>query len=151
MGVKLRTTPGRSRNMAAIRSRGNESTELRVVRMLRDERIVGWRRHLPIPGRPDFTWPKARVTLFVDGCFWHGCPKCYRLPGRNQGYWRLKFLRNQERDRAVTRKLRDDGWRVIRVWECSLAAQATRDRIRLALEGKTSRHSPRSDAPLSRT
>src|SRR5690606_13552377 len=71
-------TPARSRIMRSIRGKGNATTELRMVAILRRERLAGWRRHLDLPGRPDFAWPSERVALFVDGCFWHGCPHCYR-------------------------------------------------------------------------
>lgn len=110
----------RSEIMAKVRSRGNASTELKALRILRQSRITGWRRHLPIVGHPDFAFPKQRIAVFVDGCFWHGCPRCYRAPQSSKGYWRAKVRRNRRRDRAVTRQLQRDGWTVVRVWECQL-------------------------------
>jgi DNA mismatch endonuclease Vsr len=62
----------RSELMARVRSRGNKTTENRVASFLRKEGIIGWRRHLPLPGNPDFAWHAAKVALFLDGCFWHG-------------------------------------------------------------------------------
>ncbi len=65
----------RSKVMAAIRSKGNKDTELRLAFILRAYGIKGWRRHYPLPGKPDFVFPKQRLAVFVDGCFWHSCPK----------------------------------------------------------------------------
>ncbi|HPE13915.1 MAG: DNA mismatch endonuclease Vsr [Gemmatimonadetes bacterium] len=126
-------SPARSRNMAAIRSRGNRTTELRLAAALRFFGLKGWRRHLPLPGRPDFAWPKERVAVFVDGCFWHGCPKCYRPPKHNAAFWREKIETNRRRDRRVARQLRADGWSVLRIWECKVAHPGTLTRIRRAL------------------
>ncbi|HQM51560.1 MAG TPA: very short patch repair endonuclease [bacterium] len=118
------TKSERSRIMARVRGRGNASTELIVLRLLRANGLKGWRRHLPLVGTPDFTFPKAKVVLFVDGCFWHGCPRCYRAPKSSQAYWRGKIERNMHRDASVSRKLRRNGWQVIRVRECQLATPA---------------------------
>ena|SRR2546421_12517288 len=111
------TKQERSRIMRSVRGRGNASTELKVVRLLREHKITGWRRHLPLAGRPDFAFPKSRVALFVDGCFWHGCPAHLRMPSSNVEYWRGKVGRNMERDARVTRELEAKGWRVLRMWE----------------------------------
>jgi len=111
----------RSEVMATIRSRGNKATELAVVRLLRQHRITGWRRHQKVFGKPDFLFREARLALFVDGCFWHGCPRCYRRPESNRKFWDTKIARNRERDRQVSRELRRLGWRVIRIWEHALA------------------------------
>lgn len=123
----------RSRMMAAIRSRGNQSTESRLAKALRREGLSGWRRHLALPGTPDFAWPMERVAVFVDGCFWHGCPRCYRAPKQNAGFWREKVLTNRRRDRRVSRQLRQEGWSVLRVWECRVDDPATISRLRRAL------------------
>jgi len=110
----------RSEVMAAVRGKGNRSTEVRMVLLFRENRIKNWRRHLPLPGRPDFAFKAERVVVFVDGCFWHGCPKCYRAPGSNVEFWLHKVEGNRRRDRSVSRQLRSAGWSVVRVWECSL-------------------------------
>jgi len=120
----------RSRMMAAVRSRGNRSTEIQMAKLLRQNGLCGWRRHYPVPGTPDFCWPMFKVALFVDGCFWHGCPRCRRAPLSRQGFWDRKVAENHRRDRRVDRTLRRLGWSVLRVWECRLAAQATLARIR---------------------
>jgi DNA mismatch endonuclease, patch repair protein len=122
--------------MAAVKSRGNASTEARMVCLLRENKLSGWRRHFPLPGTPDFCWPARRLALFVDGCFWHGCGRCYQTPKSNVGYWKAKVAANIKRDRLVDSDLRSTGWTVIRIWECQLAKNAARcaARIRKAVE-----------------
>ncbi len=70
--------------------------------------------------RPDFVFLKARTAIFVDGCFWHGCPRHATKPKSNRAFWRNKFARNLARDKLVNRTLRSANWRVIRIWECAL-------------------------------
>ncbi len=119
----------RSHNMASIRSSRNRTTEERLLALLRGARISGWRRHLPLPGKPDFAFRAQRVAIFVDGCFWHGCPRCYRMPEDNRKYWRTKVLGNRMRDRRANKKLRADGWTVLRFWEHRLKTGAGRTRV----------------------
>ena len=85
--------------MARIRGSGNAATELRMV------------------------------ALFVDGCFWHGCPRHATKPRTRAAFWAAKFSRNQARDREVGRTLRKAGWKVLRVWECDLARMANWPRV----------------------
>lgn len=110
----------RSEVMAAIRSKANRDTELRLASILRSHGITGWRRHQALPGKPDFVFLQERLAVFVDGCFWHGCPKHGRRPDSNRHYWIPKLDRNKRRDIAVTRTLRNSGWRVLRFWAHSL-------------------------------
>lgn len=132
----LPPTPARARIMKAIRGRGNRTTELALARVLRRERLPGWRRHrADLPGRPDFAWPSRKVAVFVDGCFWHGCPRCYRAPSRNSAFWAAKVEANRRRDRRVSRQLRALGWRVLRVWECRVSEPGTIAQIRRAYDG----------------
>jgi DNA mismatch endonuclease (patch repair protein) len=70
--------------------------------------------------RPDFVFRKQRMAIFVDGCFWHGCPKHATKPANNRAFWRRKLAGNKTRDRVVNRTLRRAGWRVLRIWECEL-------------------------------
>jgi DNA mismatch endonuclease, patch repair protein len=114
------TSSERSTLMSKIRSKGNRTTELRMIQIFRAHKITGWRRNSPLPGKPDFIFPKARLCVFVDGCFWHGCPKCYRQPKSKKGFWRKKVAANQARDKTVIRELRHQGWRVVRFWECRI-------------------------------
>lgn len=111
----------RSRVMARVRSHGNKTTERKLRMMLVRAHFVGWRvlpQHLP--GNPDFTFPDASLAIFVDGCFWHGCPTCYRRPSSNRKYWDAKVERNRARDKRLRGKLRKAGWSVIRIWEHEL-------------------------------
>lgn len=124
----------RSAVMARIRASGNKDTELRMITLFRAAKLSGWRRGAKLFGRPDFVFPKERVAVFVDGCFWHrhtGCTFSYTPKSRLE-FWLPKFDKNVARDRLVTRTLRQSGWRVIRIWECQLAsAQCERHLTRL--------------------
>lgn len=111
----------RSDVMSRIRGRGNKNTELALIKVLRQNHVTGWRRNQMMCGKPDFVFRKQKVAIFVDGCFWHGCPKHYKAPSSNRAFWRRKFLANAERDRLVNIILRREGWRVIRIWEHDLA------------------------------
>lgn len=71
-------------------------------------------------GSPDFGNKARRIAVFIDGCFWHGCPRHYRKPKTNKRYWHPKIENNRRRDRKVSRELRKAGWDVIRIWEHSL-------------------------------
>ncbi len=124
------TKTKRSEVMSRIRSRGNRDTELALARLLRANRITGWRRQVEIRSpesevrsfrvRPDFVFQRERVALFVDGCFWHGCPRHATWPASRAAWWRRKILANKRRDARVTRALRRAGWRVLRIWEHTL-------------------------------
>ena len=119
--------------MSLIRSRGNTATELRLVAVFRRHRITGWRRGSKLVGKPDFVFPKLKLAVFVDGCFWHGCPKHGTKPRQNAQFWREKIARNRARDRLVNRTLRALGWRVLRIWEHELRRKNER-RLVLRLE-----------------
>lgn len=74
--------------------------------------------------RPDLVFTRARVAVFVDGCFWHCCPEHGRRPIEHRSYWDAKLARNRERDRQVNLALQDSGWTVIRIWEHEDATEA---------------------------
>jgi DNA mismatch endonuclease (patch repair protein) len=76
----------------------------------------------------DIVFTRRKIAVFVDGCFWHGCPNHYKAPSTNGDYWRSKLARNEHRDRATDELLASLGWRVIRVWEHE-PAPATAARI----------------------
>ena len=124
----------RSRNMTSIHSKGNATTEIAFLCLLRNARISGWRRHLNLPGKPDFAFRSRRLAVFVDGCFWHGCPRCYRMPKDNRPYWRKKVMSNRVRDRRNARRLRAKGWTVLRFWEHTLRNEKGRGRALLRLK-----------------
>lgn|ERR1017187_6549518 len=112
------TKSERSQLMAKVRGTGNRSTEAVVEAALRAERIRGWKKHPEdVPGRPDFYFPRYRLAIFVDGCFWHACPNCGRIPKSNVEFWRTKIDQNRRRDNRVRRRMRRLGFHVVRVWE----------------------------------
>ena len=115
------TTADRSARMAKVRSTDNRSTELRVLSALQDSGIAGWVRHpADVLGHPDFYFPEHALVVFVDGCFWHACPKCGRIPKTRVDFWKTKIEGNKRRDLSVARALRKRGYRVMRVWEHAL-------------------------------
>lgn len=118
------TKEKRSQVMSRIKGKGNKDTELVMIQILRSNHISGWRRNQAVLGKPDFVFPKHKVALFVDGCFWHGCPKHSNMPKNNRQFWEKKLLGNKVRDKFVNRELRKLGWRVVRVWEHELKVPA---------------------------
>lgn len=118
------------------------STELAMDDVFRRYRICGWRRQRPISivktssgegtGRvtPDFVFPGQRVAVFVDACFWHGCPLHVILPKTNTVFWMNKIQHNKDRDRIVRFALRKQGWTVIQILEHSLTVKGTPGLVR---------------------
>lgn len=119
--VDVFTKTKRSELMSRVRGQGNKKTELALMGLFRRHKITGWRRRWKIFGKPDFVFPKIKLAVFVDGCFWHACPKHAMWPASRAVWWRRKILGNRARDALVTRTLRRGGWRVLRVWEHELA------------------------------
>lgn len=123
----------RSNIMRKVRSKGNQSTELRLIELFRAAGIKGWRRNYHVKGKPDFVFLKQRVAVFADGCFWHGHDCRNTRPATNEDYWRAKRERNMRHDADVTKTFEARGWRVIRVWECELQKKnetATLERLK---------------------
>lgn len=116
--------------MAAVRRYGT-SAELDLRRALHarglrfrvDRAVLRDRRR-----RVDIVFGPARVAVFVDGCFWHGCPEHGTQPASNRPFWRDKIAANQQRDRDTDRRLQGEGWLVVRVWEHD-DPEASADRI----------------------
>jgi DNA mismatch endonuclease (patch repair protein) len=133
-------TATRSRMMSGIR--GANTKPERLVRSILHR--MGYRFTLnnhQLPGRPDIVLPRHHTAVFVHGCFWHrhaGCPKA-ATPATRPEFWQAKFATNVARDRRVSAKLRREGWRVLTVWECQLAApDRVAARLSRALISKTS-------------
>ena len=132
LGGGLRVPYPQPRDQAATKvGKGNRRTDTKPEVALRSalhRRGLRFRKDFPVrvegrrPIRPDIVFTRARVAVFVDGCFWHGCPSCHRPPSSNQEYWTRKVARNMARDRRNARVLRRDGWTVLRVWEHALRA-----------------------------
>lgn len=134
----------RSEIMSRVRSRGNQRTELKLIQILRRFRIAGWSRRCALVGSPDFVFPSHRLAVFVDGCFWHGCPLHGKTPRTNRQFWAAKLSRNKMRDRTVNKSLRKTGWRVLRLWQHELG-DAERVALRFSRAvGSSSRNLSRS-------
>jgi DNA mismatch endonuclease (patch repair protein) len=118
--VDFVTKEKRSKIMSAIRSKGNETTEIAIIKIFRQNRLSGWRRNYKLQGKPDFVFPQERVVVFVDGCFWHGHSCLKPRDSLKKGFWKEKIERNIERGKLVNKILRKDGWKVIRIWECEI-------------------------------
>jgi DNA mismatch endonuclease (patch repair protein) len=104
-------------------NRGKNSSPERVMRMrLAASAIRGFKMNMTgIPGRPDISFPKKKIAVFINGCFWHRCPYCKpSLPRRNRQFWKSKFEMNVTRDRKVRRRLSRIGWRTLVIWECQI-------------------------------
>ena len=132
-------SPVRSRAMAAVRGKGNVTTELRLRLALVRAGIGGWQLHPKgLSGRPDFFFPGAKLAVFADGCFWHGCRKCGHVPSKHTDFWRTKIERNRARDKEKTALLQARGFAVLRFWEHDLrddlagCVAAVRDKLERA-------------------
>lgn len=109
----------RSRIMSRIRSKSS-------IEVL-PERLKGLHLHRHprgIFGNPDFGNKARRIVVFIDGCFWHRCPRCYRRPKTNKKFWDNHIGKTVVRDKKVTRELKKTGWKVVRIWEHSLKKKA---------------------------
>lgn len=145
------TSPGVRRSMQGNRSR-DTSPELAVRRAVH---ALGLRYRVatrPIPGlnrRADLVFGPTRVAVFVDGCYWHGCPNHFVLPKSNVDYWQPKISRNMTRDRDTDERLSEAGWVVFRAWEHDdpvLAAQAIEQIVKARRAGARGRRSGSTSA-----
>lgn len=101
--------------------RRDTKPELILRQGLRERGFPGYRLQWKVSGHPDICYPGRRVAIFVNGCFWHRCPRCdLRMPEHNREYWANKFEANVERDRRKTEDFESMGWTVITVWECEI-------------------------------
>jgi DNA mismatch endonuclease, patch repair protein len=115
----------RSRIMSRVR--GRDTGPERAVRSLVWSRGLRYRTHdSSVPGRPDISHKGKRVAVFLDGCFWHGCPKHYTRPASRQEFWDAKLAANRDRREAVLKDLRAKGWNVVQVWECDIESSPVR-------------------------
>jgi len=112
----------RSAHMAKVRSKGNKSTEVKVEGVLIEKGITGWTKHPAFrTSSPDFYFEDHKLAVFIDGCFWHACPKCKRnTPSTRSEFWKEKIDANRRRDNRNRRKMRMVGYHVMRIWEHEL-------------------------------
>src|SRR3712207_3574763 len=100
------------------RVKGTNTSPERMLRSALWRDGLRYRLHHKVPaGRPDIAFPGLKVAVFVDGCFWHGCPAHYSRPRSREEFWARKLAANTERDSRLTRELESSGWIVVRVWE----------------------------------
>jgi DNA mismatch endonuclease, patch repair protein len=107
--------------MSRIRAK-NTSPELILRKAIRKVGLKAYKLHdKNLPGRPDISFSKIKLALFINGCYWHRCPYCKPgLPKSHISFWREKFKKNKVRDKQKTRKLHNIGWQVMTIWECQI-------------------------------
>jgi len=110
----------RSAIMRAVKSKGNKSTELELIKLFKSLHIIGWRRNSKLYGHPDFVFLRQKIAVFTDGCFWHGHNCRHLNPDDNSAYWQNKIKRNKQRDEEINNALIQKGWTVVRIWECEI-------------------------------
>lgn len=116
----------RTKAMAAVKSEGTK-LERQFIEPLLERGFGSFEFHADdLPGKPDLVERNARIAIFLDSCFWHGCPEHLRMPESNQDYWEKKISRNKRRDREVNRELEEQGWLVKRIWGHSIKKERAR-------------------------
>lgn len=122
------TPEQRSRCMAAIKGKDTKP-EILVRKFLFSKGLRYRLNNRKLPGSPDIVLKKYKTVIFVDGCFWHGHEGCkyFRLPKSNTPFWKAKITRNIERDKETTQALAALGWKIVRIWECELRNNSSRE------------------------
>ncbi len=113
--VDFMTPEQRSKCMSSVRGKNTKPEQL--LRKALWQLGYRYRLHYNLPGRPDIAFPGKKLVIFVDGCFWHGCPFHGSLPKTNTDFWESKIHRNIERDVENTQSIQRQGWTVLRFWE----------------------------------
>lgn len=120
------SSAGTRRSMKGNRSK-NTSPEVAIRRRLHASGLR-YRLHVALLAgsrrSADIVFPRQRVAVFVDGCYWHGCPEHYTVPRANAAFWRAKVQDNRARDLDTTSRFQEEGWTVLRVWEHESPEQA---------------------------
>ncbi len=139
-------TATRSRVMSRSRSSGTRSTEWRFRSLLMRSGIRGWTlgHGSGLAGSPDIVFKRARLAIFLDGCFWHGCRRCRSIPETNRAFWMDKIQKNRKRDKRAQRVLREEGWEVLRIWEHELRNDLDKCMKRIASKINLSRATSRA-------
>jgi len=110
------TPKQRKYNMSRIRGK-NTNPEKKIRKLLWSQGIRGYRIHYNLLGKPDLVFIRKKIVIFIDGCFWHKCPLCFHEPNTRNEFWMNKINSNVERDLKISKKLKEDGWTVLRFWE----------------------------------
>ncbi|MFH2106705.1 MAG: very short patch repair endonuclease [Candidatus Micrarchaeota archaeon] len=130
------TKKQRSYNMSRIRGT-NTKPELIVRQLLYSKGSRGYRIHYELLGKPDIVFVNEKVAIFIDGCFWHKCPKCFNQPTSNLKFWIKKISENIKRDKRVNLLLKKKGWKVVRLWEHEIESDHTKCIARIKKNLKT--------------
>lgn len=109
------TPKQRSYNMSRIRSKWTEQEK--IIHNHLKSRKIRHRMHPNIKGNPDILLKDSKTLIFLDGCFWHRCPRCFSEPASNKKFWLSKIERNVRKDRETNKMLKNNGWNIIRIWE----------------------------------
>lgn len=112
----------KQRSFCMSRIRGRDTKPEVALRKKLWQLGLRYRLGAKLPGKPDLVFPKHRVVVFIDGCFWHGCAKHMVEPKSNKKFWLNKIQRNKARDAEVNRILKKSGWNIIRIWEHEIRA-----------------------------
>ncbi|MGD0336334.1 MAG: very short patch repair endonuclease [Candidatus Omnitrophota bacterium] len=113
------TKKQRSYCMSQIRARDTQP-EIILRKAISSAGISGYRLNYRLLGKPDIVFPKRKIAVFIDGCFWHKCPRCFIKPDTNKKFWNEKIASNVKRDKIVNTELKRKGWKVLRIWEHEL-------------------------------
>lgn len=95
----------------------NTKIEVSFRKYIWNKNLRGYRIKNKLPGKPDVYFPRKKIAVFIDGCFWHKCPKCFIPPKSEKKYWRQKIKRNVQRDKKTTKALEKENISVLRFWE----------------------------------
>jgi DNA mismatch endonuclease (patch repair protein) len=140
------SSAARRRNMQAIRSRDTKPEWL-IRRLVHAQGLRYRVAARPLPGlrrTADMVFGPAKIAVFIDGCYWHGCPEHYVPPKTNSGYWSDKVLRNVQRDRDTDQRLADAGWLVLRFWEHEPAVECAQAIYEKVVERRATQAKPKS-------
>ena len=121
MAYKDLRSPPASSDAVRNSMKGNKGKDTKPEVLLRSSLHRSGKRfrkhYKKVPGSPDIAFVSSKLAVFVDGCFWHGCPKCYKEPKTNTEFWRKKVKKNRDRAKVVNKDLKGIDWAVVRVWE----------------------------------
>ena len=134
----VHTKKQRSYNMSMIKCR-DTNPEISLRKLLFANGIRGYRVHYKLPGKPDIVFPRKKIAVFIDGCFWHKCPKCFIEPRTNKVFWKEKISSNIKRDKDVNKQLKKMGWKIIRIWEHDVKKNLNKSYLKILNEIKITR------------